>query len=183
MKVNVRSSHHSLRLPPRQCQLSRMRKPRQCTFPGCGRSQEARGLFASHTNKRSRRLDFVASWPTLASGHRSRLLGQLRAGAMSDGPQHPSRPTTDAPPLLWLRFFNRIRFSSNGPTAWASNISTALSVVTPASGSRTCSAIRRPFIPLKTIRAGRRTVRKPPAYVALDGRGNRQNKRREQEDG
>ena len=37
--------------------------------------------------------------------------------------------------------------STSGPSAWASSISTASSAATPASGSRTCSATRRPSIP------------------------------------
>ena len=44
--------------------------------------------------------------------------------------------------------------SINGRTAWASNISMASSAATPASGSRTCSAIRRPSTPSRAIPAG-----------------------------
>ncbi len=44
--------------------------------------------------------------------------------------------------------------STSGPTAWASSTSMASSAATPASGSRTCSAIRRPSIPSRAIRAG-----------------------------
>ena len=44
--------------------------------------------------------------------------------------------------------------SINGPTVWASIISTALSAATPASGNPTCTAIRRPSIRSKAIPAG-----------------------------
>ena len=44
--------------------------------------------------------------------------------------------------------------SINGRTGWDSIISTASSAATPASGSRTCSAIRRRSIPSRAIRAG-----------------------------
>ena len=44
--------------------------------------------------------------------------------------------------------------SSSGRTAWASSTSMVSSVATPASGSRTCTAIRRPSIPSRAIQAG-----------------------------
>ena len=44
--------------------------------------------------------------------------------------------------------------STNGRSAWASTISTGSSAATPASGSRTCSATPRPFIPMSASRAG-----------------------------
>ena len=44
--------------------------------------------------------------------------------------------------------------STNGRAGWASNISTASSAATPASGSRTCSATRPPSIPSRAIPAG-----------------------------
>ena len=58
--------------------------------------------------------------------------------------------------------------SINGPTVWASIISTALSAATPASGNRTCSAIRRRSIPSKAIPAGtsrRRWPTTPSSYI------------------
>ena len=44
--------------------------------------------------------------------------------------------------------------STNGPSAWASSISTGSSAATPASGSRTCSATPRPSIPTSASPAG-----------------------------
>ena len=44
--------------------------------------------------------------------------------------------------------------STSGRWAWDSSISTALSAATPASGSRTCSATPRPFIPTSASPAG-----------------------------
>ena len=40
------------------------------------------------------------------------------------------------------------------PNGWASSTSMASSAATPASGSRTCTAIRRPSTPSRAIRAG-----------------------------
>ena len=44
--------------------------------------------------------------------------------------------------------------STNGRSAWASSTSTGSSAATRTSGSRTCSATRRRFIPSKASRAG-----------------------------
>ena len=44
--------------------------------------------------------------------------------------------------------------STNGRSGWASSTSTASSAATPASGSRTCSATRRPSIRFRAIPAG-----------------------------
>jgi arylsulfatase len=51
-------------------------------------------------------------------------------------------------------WFGKDHNTINGRTAWASIISTDLSAATPASGNRTCSAIRRRYIRSWTIPAG-----------------------------
>ena len=86
---------------------------------------------------------------TTASSRKTRPPSAASSGTTATPPPGSARTTTRRPSRP-----ARSGRSTNGPSAWASSISTASWAATPASGSRTSSATPRPSIPTSAIRAG-----------------------------
>ena len=108
------------------------------------RTQSSRGRLRGRGRSRDRVSGLRLDHPEGERHHRHDPEGErLRDLVVRQGPQH-ALLSGDARPGR----------SINGRTGWASNISTASSAATPASGSRTCSAIRRRSIPSRAIPAG-----------------------------
>ncbi len=79
---------------------------------------------------------------TTASSRRTRRPSAESSGTTATAPRGLARTTTRRPSKQ-----ARSGRLTNGPSAWASSISTGLWAATPASGSRTCSARPRPIYP------------------------------------